>query len=79
MMTAADERAALAELEASPPRWVVMAPIPRETVLTFWPASDPTRIPMEAIHEFLRAHYRPAQQVTGKWGALELLEKSADL
>ncbi len=76
MMTAGDEREAVAEVEAGRPRWVVMADIPRETILAAWPRSDPSRIPMEAMHLYLRTHYREVEQVNGKWGAMEILERT---
>ncbi len=76
MMTAGDEREAIAEVEASRPRWVVMAEISRETVLAAWPGSDPSRIAMEAMHVYLRTHYRRVEPVYGKWGGMEILERA---
>jgi hypothetical protein len=75
MMTAGDERQAIAEVEAGRPRWVVMAEVPRETILAAWPRSDPSRIPMEAMHLYLRTHYREVEQVNGKWGSMQILER----
>jgi hypothetical protein len=75
MMTAGDERQAIAEVEAGHPRWVVMVEIPRETILKAWPGSDPSRIPMEAMHLYLRTHYREVERVEGKWGPLTILER----
>jgi hypothetical protein len=75
MMTAGDERDAIAEVEAGRPRWVVLADIPRETILAAWPRSEASRIPMEAMHLYLRTHYREVEQVNGKWGALKILER----
>jgi len=77
MMTAEDERRAIAELDAGRPRWVVLADILPQTVLAFWPGSDPARIPMRAMHEYIQAHYRQVEQVNGKWGAMSILERSA--
>jgi hypothetical protein len=76
MMTAGDERQAIAEVEAGRPRWVAMAELPREFILAAWPRSDPARIPMEAMHLYLRAHYREVEQVNGKWGVIEILERT---
>jgi hypothetical protein len=76
MMTAGDEREAIAEVEASRPRWVVMAEISRETVLAAWPGSDPSRIAMEAMHLYLRTHYQRVEPVNGKWGGMEILERA---
>src|ERR1017187_5634423 len=75
MMTAGDERQAIAEVEAGRPRWVVLADIPRETILAAWPRSDPSRIPMEAMYLYLRTHYREVEQVNGKWGSMKILER----
>jgi hypothetical protein len=75
MMTAGDERQAIAEVEAGRPRWVVLADISRETVLAAWPRSDPSRIAMEAMHQYLRTHYREVEQINGKWGAMKILER----
>jgi len=75
MMTAGDERQAIAELEAGGPRWVVTAEIPRQTVLNAWPRSDPSRIAMEAMHKYLLTHYRPVDMVDGKWGHMTILER----
>jgi hypothetical protein len=75
MMTADDERQAIAEVEAGRPRWVVTAEIPRQTVLNAWPGSDPARIEMAAMHSYLAAHYRPVEPVDGKWGHMTILER----
>jgi hypothetical protein len=75
MMTAAGERAAIAQLDAAPPRWVVLTDMSRDAVLATWPASDLSRIPMEAMHVYLRTHYREVQQVIGKWGVVKILRK----
>jgi hypothetical protein len=75
MMTAGDERRAIADLERSPPLWVVTAePTPAE-VLSVWPGSDPSRVPMEAMHAYLQSHYRPVEPVQGKWGPLTILKR----
>jgi len=75
MMTAGDELEAIAEVEAGRPRWVVMAEVPRETILAVWPGSDPSRLAMEAMHRYLRAHYREVERVDGKWGPAAILER----
>jgi hypothetical protein len=76
MMTAGDERQAIAEVQAGRPRWVVMAEASPETILAAWPGSDPARIPMEAMHLYLRTHYREVEQVKGKWGPLQILQRT---
>lgn len=76
MMTPADEREAITEVETARPRWVVLAEITRGTILAAWPGSDPSRIAMDAMHVYLRTHYREIEQFSGKWGALEILERT---
>jgi hypothetical protein len=75
MMTAEDEREAIKEVAAGKPHWVIVAEINQQTVLAAWPHSDPARIPMEAMHLYLRTHYRQVDQVNGKWGTMEVLER----
>ncbi len=75
MMTAGDEAQAIAELDAAPPHWVVIAEITPATILKTWPGSDPSRIPMEAMHAYLGSHYRAVEQVNGKWGPMVILER----
>ena len=75
MMTQDQEREAIAELKAAPPRWVVLAEISRETVLDAWPGSDQSRISMESMNEYLRNAYRIVDRVDGKWGPMSILER----
>jgi len=50
MMTAADEREAVRELEAARPRWVVTADLRRKPSMPHGRRSDPALIPMQAMH-----------------------------
>lgn len=75
MMTAEDERKALTELAASQPHWVILGDFSREVVLSIWPGSDPARIPMEAMHDYLLTHYRETARVRETWGPLILMER----
>jgi 4-amino-4-deoxy-L-arabinose transferase-like glycosyltransferase len=76
MMTAEDERRAIGELEARPPRWVIYEKYPPETVLAMWPGSDPARIPMTAMNTYLQEHYHPVDTVAGPWGHVLVMEKN---
>jgi hypothetical protein len=74
MMTADDERRALADLIAAPPEWVISEEYPAQMVLAIWPGSDPALIPMETIHSYLREHYRPVDQVNGEWAHVVVMK-----
>jgi len=75
MMTPEDERRAIAELEASPPRWVIYENFPPAVVLSVWPGSDPALIPMTAMNTYLSEHYRPVETVTGPWARVVVMER----
>jgi hypothetical protein len=64
-----DESEALSELRAHPPRWVFYTHVPAEAYLRIWPGSDPRRLQMEGIEDFLRENY----QDTGHWADFKLL------
>jgi 4-amino-4-deoxy-L-arabinose transferase-like glycosyltransferase len=70
MFSDKDESEALSELEAHPPRLVIYAYISPERYMHIWPASDPRRLRMPGIEDFLRDNYRE----TGQWADLQLLE-----
>jgi hypothetical protein len=78
MMTLDDERRAVAELAGAPPRWVIYENYPPRVVLSIWPGSDPALIPMDAMNAYLREHYRPVETVTGPWGHVVVMERTAD-
>ena len=75
MMAPEDERRALAELRAAPPRWVVYENYPPEAVLSIWPGSDPARIPMDAINAYFSDHYRLVETVTGSGKRVIVMER----
>ncbi|MGA3015620.1 MAG: hypothetical protein ABSF62_00780 [Bryobacteraceae bacterium] len=77
MMTPEDERRALAELAAAPPRWVIYESWPPQAALKMWPGSNPARIPMDAMNAYLREHYQPVETVTGPWGRVVVMEPTA--
>jgi hypothetical protein len=70
MFSEKDELEALRELHAHPPRLVLYTYISPEEYLRIWPASDPRRLRMSGIEDFLKENY----QATGQWSDLQLLE-----
>jgi hypothetical protein len=70
MFSDRDESEALSELRAHPPRWVFYTNVPAELYLRIWPGSDPRRLRMASIEDFLRENY----QETGEWADFKLLE-----
>ena len=77
MMTQEDERRAIAELDAAPPRWLIYENFPPEVVLAIWPGSDPSRVTMAEVSSYLHAHFHPADSVSGPWGHVEVMENNA--
>ena len=69
MFSDRDESEALSELRAHPPRWVFYTDVPTELYLRIWPGSDPRRLRMAGIEDFLRENY----QQTGEWADFKLL------
>ena len=70
MFSDRDESEALSELRAHPPRWVFYTDVPTELYLRIWPGSDPTRLRMAGVEDFLKENY----QETGAWADFRLLE-----
>jgi hypothetical protein len=70
MFSDQDESEALGELRARPPRWVFYTHVPPEAYLRIWPGSDPNRLRMAGIEDFVRENY----QETGEWADFQLLE-----
>jgi 4-amino-4-deoxy-L-arabinose transferase-like glycosyltransferase len=70
MFSDRDESEALSELRAHPPRWVFYTNVPTELYLRIWPGSDPTRLRMNGIEDFLKENYREKDQ----WADFHLLE-----
>ncbi|MBV8729791.1 MAG: glycosyltransferase family 39 protein [Acidobacteriia bacterium] len=57
MFTKADERQVLRALSAHPPENAIYRYISKIGYLRIWPGSDPARLSMPEIEEFLAAHY----------------------
>jgi hypothetical protein len=70
MFSAKDESNALSDLRAHPPRWVFYTHVPPEAYLRIWPGSDPERLQMRGIEDFLRENYQASEQ----WPDFQLLE-----
>jgi hypothetical protein len=70
MFSDQDESEALSELRAHPPRWVFYTHVAPEAYLRIWPGSDPRRLQMTGIEDFLRENYERSEQ----WADFQLLE-----
>ena len=77
MMNQEDERRAVEELQAKPPRWVIYEKFPVEAVLKIWPGSDPARIPMAAMNTYLSEHYHVVGTAAGPRGHVIVMERTA--
>jgi 4-amino-4-deoxy-L-arabinose transferase-like glycosyltransferase len=75
MMTSEDERRAVADLQLAPPRWVVYENFPPDAVFRIWPGTDPARIPMTAMNEYLSAHYRQVDSIAWETARLVVMER----
>jgi hypothetical protein len=72
MMSAEDERTALAELTAKPPEWILYRDLAPADYLRIWPGSDPARLRMSSIEDWLRANYRREASAPAPDGVREL-------
>ena len=70
MFSDKDESEALTELRAHPPQWVFYTHVPPEAYLRIWPGSDPRRLEMAGIENFLRENYQEKE----RWADFQLLE-----
>ncbi len=69
MFSDQDEAQALSELRTHPPQWVFYTHVLPEAYLRIWPGSDPQRLRMAGIEDFLRENY----QETEGWADFQLL------
>ena len=74
MMTLDDEERVIEELAAAPPRWVIYEKVPPEAILAAWPGSDPARIPMTLLNDYLHQHYHAIDNSNGAHGHLAIME-----
>ena len=77
LMTDDDEATALKELQARPPQWVLYEDIPPEIYLKHWPSSDPSRLRMNSIEQFLKVNYRALDKQSHRLGEFSLLQRIA--
>jgi hypothetical protein len=75
MMSGEDERAALSELAAAPPQWILYRDIAPADYLRIWPGSDPARLRMTSIEEWIASNYRPLASAAAPDGVRRLLER----
>jgi hypothetical protein len=75
MMGDEDETAALAELIANPPQWIIYRDLDAEAYLRIWPGSDPAKLRMRRIEEFIRTRYRVFDKASIGHGERQLLKR----
>ena len=75
LMTDEDEKAALRDLEAKPPHWVVYWDVPVERYLKTSPSADPARLRFNRIEEYLKMRYRPVETHDHWHGAYSILQR----
>lgn len=78
MMTAEDEAQALADLHARPPRWVLYQNASAERILQVWPNSDRSRLRLQSIEDWIRAHYRSVARFEHPVGPFLLLRRMSE-
>ena len=77
LMTDGDEAAALQELTANPPEWVLYDDVPPELYLKHWPSSDPKRLRLNSIEQFLSVNYLVVEKQSHRLGDFALLRRAA--
>ena len=75
MMSDSDEATALAELQAAPPPRVLYYDLSTTLILKLWPHSDPSRLRMLRLEEYLARNYRKTDQVLYRGMPLQVLER----
>jgi hypothetical protein len=76
MMGASEEAGLIHDLAAHPPRWILYEHIPIELYLKHWPSTDPSKLHMESVEQFIRANYRTVQKLSHRLGEFVLLERN---
>ncbi len=74
MMNDADESAALAQLKAHPPRRIFYENVPASEILKIWPATDPARLRLHKIEDYLATSYRFQTFIPYHGGSFAILE-----
>ena len=75
MMSDQDERTAYVELNAHPPDWILYRNIPPAEYLRIWPGTDPARLRMPLIEDFIRTRYTAYDRARGNDGQRLLLKR----
>uniref|UniRef100_Q01PL9 Glycosyltransferase RgtA/B/C/D-like domain-containing protein n=1 Tax=Solibacter usitatus (strain Ellin6076) TaxID=234267 RepID=Q01PL9_SOLUE len=75
MMSDQDERTAYAELNANPPDWILYRDIPPAEYLRIWPGTDPARLRLSLIEDFIRTRYVACDLARGGDGERQLLKR----
>lgn len=57
MSSVQDEANVLADLRLRPPQWVIYLDVPPASYLRIWPSSDPARLRMDSIEQFIAGGY----------------------
>lgn len=73
MMSNADENTALGALIQSPPGKVLYIDVPVEAYLRMFPSSDPKRLRMQKIEDWLRANYEKDEEFRRRHPGYDLL------
>jgi hypothetical protein len=73
MMSDEDEATALAELQAAPPARVLYYDLSTKQILRLWPQSDPSRLRMRRMEEYLARNYRKTDQILYRGSEVQIL------
>jgi hypothetical protein len=74
MMSNVDESVALAELNAHPPDRILYENISESQILNIWPGTDPARLRLYRIENYLAARYRVHATISYNGGSFQILE-----
>jgi hypothetical protein len=74
MMNDQDEAIALADLESRPPRWIVYQDLAPEAYLRIWPHSDPKKLRMWQVENFIHSRYRLVSEQGNSPGRFQIRE-----
>jgi hypothetical protein len=75
MMSREDEAAALRELEARPPQFILRQYLPYNQILAVWPNSNRSEMTFPSIEDFIARRYAPVEDVKSEHFALRLFER----
>jgi hypothetical protein len=72
MMTEIDERSAVADLERRLPAALIYGHMSAGEFLRIWPGSDPARLRLTYMEDWLKQRFAPARSIGASSGAIEL-------